>query len=194
MDKGLELFFRFGVKTVTMDEIATGLGISKKTIYQHFPDKDTLVYEVVEHFTAMDGLKWQELDQAYPDVIEKIAKVYEIMKDTLSDLNPRLLSEIKKYHPKAYELFQQYKERVMKKQLLQDMKRGVELGYFRSDIHLPLIADLREAEMDLLLDPTFTSPFKMSFVELHYHLLDYFMRGICTEKGLKVYQKYLNKL
>jgi AcrR family transcriptional regulator len=89
--KGTELYFRYGVKTVTMDAIANELGISKKTIYQHFPDKDTMVFDVVKAFIEQDNAKWDELDRLYSNVIEKIFKSFEMTKDLLTQMNPRLL-------------------------------------------------------------------------------------------------------
>ena len=80
LEKGTQLFFRYGVKSVTMDAIASELGISKKTIYQHFPDKDSMVYEVVQAFIVQDDLKWDELDRLYPNVIEKIFQSFEMTK------------------------------------------------------------------------------------------------------------------
>ena len=81
--KGTELYFRYGVKTVTMDAIANELGISKKTIYQHFPDKDTMVFDVVKAFIEQDNAKWDELDRLYSNVLEKIFKSCILISDGL---------------------------------------------------------------------------------------------------------------
>ncbi|MEY3854809.1 MAG: hypothetical protein RIS68_823 [Bacteroidota bacterium] len=194
LEKGTELFFRYGVKTVTMDAIATDLGISKKTIYQHFPDKDSMVYEVVKTFTEQDLEKWAELDRLYPNVIEKMFKSFEMVKDMLVQMNPRLLFEIQKYFPTAYQLFVQHGEKCIHENLIADFKKGAQFGYFRNDIDFELLARLRMAEVDLAFNPDFYPNNKLSLYETQLTLMDIFMRGILTDKGLTLYTSYQNNL
>lgn len=194
LEKGTELFFRYGVKTVTMDAIATDLGISKKTIYQHFPDKDSMVYEVVKIFTEQDLEKWAELDRLYPNVIEKMFKSFEMVKDLLVQMNPRLLFEIQKYFPTAYQLFVEHGEKCIHENLIADFKKGAQFGYFRNDIDFELLARLRMAEVDLAFNPNFFPNNKLSLYETQLTLMDIFMRGILTDKGLTLYTSYQNNL
>lgn len=194
LEKGTELFFRYGVKTVTMDAIATDLGISKKTIYQHFPDKDSMVYEVVKTFTEQDLEKWAELDRLYPNVIEKMFKSFEMVKDMLVQMNPRLLFEIQKYFPTAYQLFVEHGEKCIHENLIADFKKGAQFGYFRNDIDFELLARLRMAEVDLAFNPNFFPNNKLSLYETQLTLMDIFMRGILTDKGLTLYTSYQNNL
>ncbi|MEY2792746.1 MAG: hypothetical protein RJA76_738 [Bacteroidota bacterium] len=193
LEGATKLFFRFGVKSITMDSIAADLGISKKTIYQHFPDKDTLVNEVVSAFIEKDLAQWKELDEKYSDVIEKMFRSFDIVKETLTEINPRLMFEVQKYHPDAFDIFKQYENDVMYTHLVNDLKNGIENGYFRSELSIELIAKVRMAEIHMLFNPELFESNKMSVFELHLEFLDYFMRGIMTEKGLKVYNSYLTK-
>ncbi len=190
LEKGAQLFFRYGVKSVTMDAIAAELGISKKTIYQHFPDKDTMVLQVVEGFIQKDECKWDELSKQYPNVIEKMFKSFEMTKDLLTQMNPRLLFEIQKYFPKAFQLFTEHGEKCIHKNLISDFKMGAQYGYFRSDIDFELLARLRMAEVDLAFNPDFYPNNKLSLFETQKVLMDVFMRGILTEKGLTLYNTY----
>lgn len=192
LEKGAELFFRYGVKTITMDSIATELGISKKTIYQHFPDKDTMVFEVVKTFIEQDVAKWDELNRLYSNVIEKMFKSFEMMKDMLTQMNPRLLFEIQKYFPNAYQLFTAHGENCIHENLVADFKKGAQFGYFRNDIDFELLARLRMAEVDLAFNPDFYPNNKLSLYETQLTLIDIFMRGILTEKGLTLYTSYQN--
>lgn len=194
LEKGTQLFFRYGVKSVTMDTIAADLGISKKTIYQHFPDKDSMVLEVVQAFIEQDSLKWDELDRMYSNVIEKMFKSFEMVKDMLTQMNPRLLFEIQKYFPKAYQLFTEHGEKCIHKNLIADFKKGAQFGYFRNDIDFELLARLRMAEVDLVFNPDFYPNNKLSLYETQLTMMDIFMRGILTEKGLTLYKSYQNNL
>jgi TetR/AcrR family transcriptional regulator, cholesterol catabolism regulator len=188
--KGTQLFFRYGIKSVTMDSIASELGISKKTIYQHFPDKDSMVLQVVECFIEEDLKKWEDLDAKYSNVIEKMFKSFEMLKEMLENMNPRLLYEIQKYFPDAFQKFIQYKEETTIKKIQLDFSRGIEEGYFRSDIDVELLARLRMAEVDLAFNPDFYPNNKLSLFETQLTFSDIFMRGILTEKGLKLYNSY----
>jgi AcrR family transcriptional regulator len=194
LEKGTELFFRYGVKTVTMDTIASDLGISKKTIYQHFPDKDSMVYEVVKNFIELDVVKWNELDRLYSNVIEKMFKSFEMTKDLITQMNPRLLFEIQKYFPAAFELFVDHGEKYIHSNLIADFKKGAQFGYFRSDVDFELLARLRMAEVNLVFDPTFYPHNKLPLYETQLVLMEIFMRGILTEKGLTLYTSYQNNL
>ena len=194
LEKGTELFFRYGVKTVTMDAIASELGISKKTIYQHFPDKDSMVYEVVQTFVTQDIVKWEELDRLYSNVIEKMFQSFEMVKDMVTQMNPHLLFEIQKYFPKAFQLFKDHGELFIHKNLIADFRKGAQFGYFRNDIDFELLARLRMAEVDLAFNPDFYPNNKLSLYETQLTLMDIFMRGILTEKGLTLYNSYQNNL
>jgi AcrR family transcriptional regulator len=192
LEKGTQLFFRYGVKSVTMDAIAAELGISKKTIYQHFADKDTMVLQVVEIFVQQDEVKWAELDKQFPNVIEKMFKSFEMMKEMLTQMDPRLLFEIEKYFPKAYKVFRDYNEKGIHAHLITDFKKGIQFGYFRRDIDVELLARLRMAEVGLAFNPDFYPNNKLSLFETQMVLMDIFMRGILTEKGLTLYNSYQN--
>ncbi|MEY2894973.1 MAG: hypothetical protein RIS42_692 [Bacteroidota bacterium] len=194
LEKGTQLFFRYGVKSVTMDAIAAELGISKKTIYQHFPDKDSMVLQVVEIFVQQDEVKWAELDKQFPNVIEKMFKSFEMMKEMLTQMDPRLLFEIEKYFPKAYKVFRDYNEKGIHAYLINDFKKGIQFGYFRRDIDVELLARLRMAEVGLAFKPDFYPNNKLSLYETQLTLMDIFMRGILTEKGLTLYNSYQNNL
>jgi AcrR family transcriptional regulator len=194
LEKGTQLFFRYGVKSVTMDAIAADLGISKKTIYQHFPDKESMVYEVVQAFIAQDIVKWEELDRLYSNVIEKMFRSFEMVKDMVTQMNPHLLFEIQKYFPKAFQLFKDHGEKCIHQNLIADFKKGAQFGYFRNDVDFELLARLRMAEVDLAFNPDFYPSNKLSLYETQLTMLDIFMRGILTEKGLTLYNSYQNNL
>ena len=177
-----------------MDTIATDLGISKKTIYQHFPDKDTMVFDVVKSFIEQDNAKWEELDRLYSNVIEKIFKSFEMTKDLFTQMNPRLLYEIQKYFPNAYQLFADHGEKCIHENLIADFKKGAQFGFFRNDVDFEFLARLRMAEVNLAFNPDFYPNNKLPLYETQLVMLDIFMRGILTEKGLTLYTSYQNDL
>jgi TetR/AcrR family transcriptional regulator, cholesterol catabolism regulator len=189
--KAREQFFRYGVKSVTMDDIASELGISKKTIYQHFEDKDALVYQLMLAEMAQDERDWEELGKISENVIEKTVKSMDLLKQTLTEMNPSTLFDIKKYHPKTWLLFQEHKEVFIFESIKADLLEGIEQGFFRHDIKVDILSKMRIEQVEVGFDPHLFPANKFSLIEVELTMLDHFIRGILTEKGLQVYQEYL---
>jgi TetR/AcrR family transcriptional regulator, cholesterol catabolism regulator len=189
--KARELFFRYGVKSVTMDDIASDLGISKKTIYLHFEDKDDIVYQLMLLEMNQDKCDWDNLEKTSKDVIERTVKSMELIKQAFTEINPTAFFDIKKYHPKSWQIFQDHKQNFILASIIKDLKDGIEQGYFRPDIKVDILAKMRLEQIELGFDPQVFPPQKFGIVEVELTMLDNFIRGILTEKGLQVYQEYL---
>lgn len=189
--KARELFFRYGVKSVTMDDIASDLGISKKTIYQHFEDKDDIVHQMMQIEMANDKCEWEDLEKVTKNVIEKSVKSMDFFKQAFTEINPSAFFDIKKYHPKTWELFQEHKQNFILASIIKDLKEGIEEGYFRPEINVEILAKMRLEQIEIAFDPHLFPANKFSVVEVEVTMLDHFFRGIMTERGLKVYQECL---
>jgi TetR/AcrR family transcriptional regulator, cholesterol catabolism regulator len=188
--KAREQFFRYGVKSVTMDDIASELGISKKTIYQHYEDKDAIVHQLMLGEMENDKCDWELLNQNSKNVIEKTVKSMDIFKQVFSEINPSTFFDIKKYHPKTWELFQEHKQNFILVAIKQDLIEGIEQGFFRPEIKVDILAKMRMEQIELGFDPQIFPPNKFTVVEVELTLLDHFIRGVLTEKGLEEYQAY----
>jgi TetR/AcrR family transcriptional regulator, cholesterol catabolism regulator len=188
--KAREQFFRYGVKSVTMDDIAGELGISKKTIYQHFEDKDAIVHQLMLTEMEQDKCDWDILNESSKNVIEKTVKSMDIFKQAFTEINPSTFFDIKKYHPKTWALFQEHKQNFILGAIRQDLLEGIEQGFFRPDIKVDILAKMRMEQIELGFDPQMFPPNKFSIIEIELTMLDHFIRGVLTEKGLEVYQTY----
>jgi TetR/AcrR family transcriptional regulator, cholesterol catabolism regulator len=188
--KAREQFFRYGVKSVTMDDIAGELGISKKTIYQHFEDKDAIVHQLMLTEMEQDKCDWDILNESSKNVIEKTLKSMDIFKQAFTEINPSTFFDIKKYHPKTWALFQEHKQNFILGAIRQDLLEGIEQGFFRPDIKVDILAKMRMEQIELGFDPQMFPPNKFSIIEVELTMLDHFIRGVLTEKGLEVYQAY----
>ncbi|MEA5459490.1 TetR/AcrR family transcriptional regulator [Arcicella sp. LKC2W] len=188
--KAREHFFRYGIKSVTMDDIASELGISKKTIYQHFEDKDELVHQLMLLEIATDECEWDELNKISSNVVEKTMKAMDLCKDSFTEINPSAFFDIKKYHPRTWKLFQEHKEKFVLEMIKKDLVEGIGQGYFRADIKVDILARMRLEQVEMGFDPHIFPPNKFTVVDVQITLLDHFMRGMLTEKGLEIYQHY----
>lgn len=189
--KAREQFFRYGIKSVTMDDIARELGISKKTIYQHFEDKDAIVHQLMMAEMANDKCEWDQLDGSSNNVIEKIVKSMDIIRQAVAEINPSTFFDIKKYHPKTWDLFQEHKQNFIMESVRKELLQGIEQGFFRADIKVEILVRMRLEQIEIGFDPHLFPPNKFSLIEVELTMLDHYIRGILTPKGLEVYQEFM---
>ena len=121
-----ELFSKFGIRSVTMDEIASELGISKKTIYLNFEDKDAIVHEVASSRMTCEQTESERIYKESENPIDQFFKEIEVFRTHAATLNPMVLYDLKKYHPKTWQLFQQHKQSVFLEIVKRNLREGVE--------------------------------------------------------------------
>ena len=176
-----------------MDDIARELGISKKTIYQHFEDKKAMVYAEVAHHFECDRSIAEKVQMEAPDPIAEVVMTSEIMRQNMAGMNPTAIFDIKKYYPQAWDLFSKYKKEFILEIVKQNLKKGVEMGLYRANINSEIIARLRLEQIEMGLDPYIFPLNQFNPLDTQLELLDHFLRGIVTLKGLNLYEQYLNK-
>lgn len=184
--KAEELYFKYGVKSVTMDDIAQELGISKKTIYVHFPDKRKLVKHVMMMGMDKEIHKCIAVTSQYEDPLEEIMASVEMIREMYANTNFSLLYDLQKYYPEAWQYYLDQKQQfrsIIKNNLI----RGIETGVFRDDFDPEILATLRLESIDMAFNPDIYSPKEFDSLSVQLTFIDHFIRGIVTEKGLKGY-------
>lgn len=185
-----QLFFRYGVKSITMDEIATHLGISKKTIYQFYKDKKELVYKVVETKIQRQQLEMEEITEIAIDPVHEVILTSDLLKKVFQNMNPFLLMEVQKYYPRAYGVFKSHRDKCIFSCIFNNIKKGMEMGLYRAGIDVDTIARLRMVCIDAAFNPENFPLAKKNLNELQVQLIEHFLYGICTLKGHKLINKY----
>src|ERR1700741_4391747 len=130
---GEELFLKAGIKSVTMDDIARHLGMSKKTIYQFFKDKDELVTALVKKKLKDDEDQMSAIISQSENVIGEMINMMKCAEDVFSRINPIVIHDLQKYHPDAWREFQKFKSGVLEQTLQQLLEKGIKQGYIRPD-------------------------------------------------------------
>jgi AcrR family transcriptional regulator len=186
----LELFHKFGIKRVTMDDIAKELGMSKKTIYHHFIEKDDLVNtlcdtEMIKHEQIFD-----ELFNESKNPIHEMMLISANMRKMMQHINPIFFLDLQKFHPQAFNRFQEFKQNCAFKHIVRNINKGIEAGFYRNDIDVEFTAKYRLSQLDMLLFGNYYSFEKISFTKSHELLLDMFVYGICTAKGHQLLNDY----
>jgi AcrR family transcriptional regulator len=183
------LFLTYGVKSITMDEIAKQLGISKKTIYQHVSDKDELVTLAVQLSMENQVSQVDLIHATAKDPIDEVLKLSEYMRSLFSNMNAFLLMEIQRYYPKAFENYLIFKEGCIINSLAENLKWGISLGYYRTHLNIDIMSRLRMEQVEWGFNPRVFKEGK-HFSDVQIELLEHFLYGICTLKGHKLINKY----
>ncbi len=185
-----ELFFRYGVKSITMDEVAKHLSISKKTIYQFFKDKDELVATVTQCHLDKKQKTIQAIADSAIDPIDEVLKISEHIKQSFQNLGSSVLYDIEKFHPKAWKLFLEHKEKCIHSCLVENLHKGIEKGLYRPDLDVEIISRLRMEEIQMGFNPFVFPAQKFDLRKVQLQFIEHFLYGICTLKGHKLINKY----
>lgn len=186
------LFFRYGIKSLTMDDVATELGISKKTLYQMVESKDDLVIKVLSHHVL--GRKNQFLTQSAcaGNAIEEIFCVLESNTLELSQMKTNIINDLQKYHRDAWLMIQKFHYEFVLKMIRENLQRGREEGLYREDFDMDTIAKLHLGTAFLLFDEQLFPESATQRVKLFKEYMMHFLHGIVSPMGLTYLKKKLS--
>lgn len=185
-----ELFFKYGIKSITMDDIAKHLAISKKTIYKYFADKDEVVETMMIQLMKKNEAQFQNIVDESTNVVEEVFGMMKHMGMMFSQMNPNLFYDMQKFHPNTWNLFKKFKEECIESMVIDSIERGISQGLVRSDINSKIVARLRMEQVEIGFNPQAFPPNKFKIIEVQLALLDHYLHGICTLKGHKLINKY----
>ncbi|MGZ3929736.1 MAG: TetR/AcrR family transcriptional regulator [Mucilaginibacter sp.] len=189
---GGELFLQAGIKSVTMDDIAKHLGMSKKTIYQFFKDKDELVTALVKQRLQEDEDEMTEMLDKSGNVIEGMINMMKCSEEIFARANPILIHDLQKYHPEAWKQFQGFKSEVIVRTMEELLSKGIKQGYVRPEIDVKVMARMRVMQVEMGFNPSIFPAGEFNLWKVQRQLLEHFNYGICTIKGYKLLNEYKN--
>ena len=184
-----EAFASKGIKSITMDDIAAALGISKRTLYEVFSDKESLLKECILKAQSDREAYLQEVYEQSHNVLEVILAVFQKSIEVFHQTNKRFFEDIKKY-PKVYNMMKERSESDSEKTMSFFML-GVEQGIFRSDVNFAIVNLLVREQFDVLLNTDVCNEY--SFIEVYESIMFTYIRGISTEKGAKVLEDFISE-
>jgi AcrR family transcriptional regulator len=192
LEGAFELFMQAGIKSVTMDDIAKHLGMSKKTIYQHFSDKNELVVELVKGKLELDIKDMDNIMAEDGNVIEKMLKMMKCSEDLIARMNPIVMHDMQKYHSDAWKEFQKFKSEKMVQTLVDLLDQGKEQGYIRPEIDTKIMALMRVAQVEIGFNNAIFPFAEFNVWTVQQQFFEHFNYGICTLKGYKLLNEYQN--
>jgi len=187
-----ELFLSSGIKSVTMDDIARHLGMSKKTIYQFFKDKNELVIALVKKKLQEDEEQVSEIISRSGNVIEEMINMMKCSEEIFSRINPVVFHEMQKYHPEAWKHFQNFKSGVLVHTLEELLNKGIKQGYIRPEIDVKILAKMRVNQVELGFNTSIFPVAEFNVWKVQQQFNEHFNYGICTLKGYKLLNQYKN--
>lgn len=189
---GEDLFLTAGIKSVTMDDIAKHLGMSKKTIYQFFKDKNELVIGLVKKKLQQDEDQMCAIMLKSENVMEEMINMMKCSQEIFSRINPIVIHDLQKYHPVAWKHFQTFKANVIVHTLEELLTKGIKQGYIRPDIDVKIMARMRVNQVEMGFNSNIFPIAEFSTWKVQYQLLEHFNFGICTLKGYKLLNEFKN--
>ncbi len=186
----MELFYRFGIRSITMDDVARHLAMSKKTLYQYVEDKNDMVMKCCMHDMMDTECIFKNIAEGATDAIGELIQFMKHMESMFSRMNPNMVYDMQKYYPEVWKKFREFKEKNIMAMIEANLKKGIEQKLYRKDINIPVVARLRLEEVEMGLNPSIFPPDKYNFGSVQIALFDHFMHGITTLKGHRLINKY----
>jgi AcrR family transcriptional regulator len=185
-----DLFLKYGVRSVSMNDISYRLGISKKTIYDFFEDKNDLVKEVTRMMLDERMQEYAEVRDCSANAIEELFSISRLLRKHFSELNPALMYDLQKYHPQAWDLFIKHEYDVVCQMVAENLTWGIKEGFFRQDINVKVLAKIRVEQIHLSFDERLFPKNEFDFTEVQMQLFDHYFHGLLTDSGLDLYKEY----
>ncbi len=184
------LFNKYGIRSITMDDISHEMGISKKTLYEHIQDKKDLVTKVINFELGEKEKAFRQIPEKGLNAVEELLEVNRVILELIKEYNPAKFRDLKKYYPDIYDSVRKTQRDRMFQSMIRNIRKGKAQGLYRDDVDEEVIAKLYVSRMeyplesDLLTPREFTSPrfITQSFI---YHI-----HGIANAKGLAFIDNY----
>jgi len=194
LSESLRLFMKNGIRSISMDDIAKELGMSKKTIYQHVANKTELVEMVLNFMREKESNICIDGDITKMNAIDILLAVSRNVSRQMKDLNPINAYELQKYYPSIYREFILKKRDHVYLTLKQNFEQGIAEGIYRNDLDIDLVARLYIQKLVDVHDPEFLSSVNFGFEKVFQVMFDNHIRGIANAEGLAYYEKQIKML
>jgi AcrR family transcriptional regulator len=194
LSESLRLFMKNGIRSISMDDIAKELGMSKKTIYQYVANKTELIEMVLDFMREKESNVCIDGDITKMNAIDILLAVSKNVSRQMKDLNPINAYELQKYYPSIYREFILKKRDHVYTTLKQNFEQGIAEGIYRNDLDIDLVARLYIQKLVDVHDPEFLSSVNFGFEKVFQVMFDNHIRGIANAEGLAYYEKQIKML
>jgi AcrR family transcriptional regulator len=188
--KAHEMFLQYGIRSVSMDDIAAQLGISKKTLYQYYTDKDELVDAVLQYEIQHGQQDCQKCFRDSKDAVEEIFLTMERIVEQFRNMNPMVLYDLQKFHFNAFQKFLKYKNDFLLDVIRKNIERGISEELFRPEINADILSRFRLESMMIAFNMNVFPPRKYNLADVTLEIIEHYLFGLATLKGHNLILKY----
>ncbi|NND95015.1 MAG: TetR/AcrR family transcriptional regulator [Flavobacteriales bacterium] len=194
VSKALDVFMSYGIKAVTMDDMARHLGISKKTIYNYVKDKNDLVKkslmcQCLSEAEYISGICTQGLN-----AIDEMFEISKFISGMLKGVHPSIHYDLEKYHAEAFKEVMNLHEQNIYKIMSSNLKKGIDEGLYREDLNIDVITKIYMKKIDILFDAEVFPPNEIGFDQVYAIMFRYHILGVASPKGAEYVQKKFNEI
>lgn len=184
LDQVEGLFMQYGMKSLTMDDVARHLSISKKTLYQYVSNKNELVQKALSRHIEREVKDMEHICSSSPNAIDELFAISKHVSGTLKNIHPSIMFDLQKYYPEAWQVFEEYKMEYIYNCVAANLERGIKENLYRDNLNIPIVARIYVGRIDLLFDPKLFPAGKFSIADIYLELIRYHVRGIASKKGI----------
>lgn len=179
------IYMRYGIKSMTMDEMARQLGVSKKTLYLYVSDKNDLVEQCLKLQQDTEQQAIEEIVAQTDNAIEQMLRISKFIIETLSQVHPSIFFDIAKYHPSAMKMMDCHKDEYVCGCIEQNLINGINQGFYRKNLDSKVIASIYVQMIDIVMSGELSAQSNLKAEQIYSEVIRYHIRGCASEKGLK---------
>ncbi len=187
-------FLHYGFKSVTVDDIARKCGISKKTLYERFKNKDELVTECVKYYNEAHWIDLEKNTAQSKNAVEELVGVFVHLGNMFKNMNPICLIDLQRYYKDAFQYMENFKQTKLIACIKDNLLRGIGEGLFRDEIDIETVAHFRLESVFMIMHTNILKKSSLGLVHVNKEIFELYMYGIASLKGHKLITNYLSKL
>ena len=187
-------FRLYGFKSVTMDDLARTIGISKKTLYELFKDKDELVLECIKYMLNDNQAQTEKALKNSINAIDQAINILMIMEKMIRGMNPVCYLDLQRFYPSAAKYLNDHKDSFMFQCISDNLKQGIQEGFYREDIDIEIISRFRMESALIVFQHDLFPQETYDIVKVNTQIFAHYIYGIASSKGHKMIESYLKKI
>ncbi len=184
-----ELFLKYGIKSVSMDDISKKLGISKKTIYTFVANKESLISDIVTRHVESDEKEILKIKETSKDAIDEMVNISQHVLSFLCDMTPSLVFDLKKYHPELWHKIENQHFLFIENTIRNNLIRGQKEGLYRKNFDANIVSKLYVAKSNCIVDIDHFPINVFDRVTLFKEMISYHLHGVLSVEGFQLFQQ-----
>lgn len=193
LERASAVFMKYGLKSVTMDDLCREIGVSKKTIYKYFEDKNDLVATIIQFKIEMDKQACNMCTQGADNAIESLINISKFVIEQLKNVNPAVFRDLRKHYPAASKLMHDHKWEFVLANIRENIVRGMSENLYRKTLNPDIISRYYVSSMDAIMDGEVYPYPEFKTDEVLTEILRFHIRGLANDNGINYLKEHFNR-